>query len=74
MRKTTKISLNLPGILIEKIKETAAKEARSMTDIIRRGVETQFFIDGEVLAGAKVVLVKKDGTTIELYHPDIPLR
>lgn len=44
----TKISVNLSGDAAEKINEVAARKGISVSDLIRRAISTQLFVEAEL--------------------------
>ncbi len=55
-----RVSLNLPADVVRVLKELAQKEGRTMTEIIRRGIETEDFLYGLRAKNAKII-VRQDG-------------
>jgi len=54
-----RVTLNLPAEVVRLLKELAEKEGRTMTEIIRRGIETEDFIHQLRMKDAKII-VKED--------------
>jgi hypothetical protein len=66
--KTVKVTVNLPGDLIARLKEESSTRNISMTEAIRRGLETDLFLMKEQKAGSKILLEKKDNKIVELIR------
>lgn len=64
----TKVTLNLPTELVEKLKDKAASRKISTTEVIRRGLEADLFITGVEDEGGKVLLEKKDKQLVQLVR------
>ena len=62
---SVRVSLNLPGDVVDVLKEIAAKEGRTMTEVIRRGIEMEKFMADLRERSAKI-LVKEGKETREV--------
>lgn len=58
-----KVTINLPIDLIEQLKEESKRKNITMTEAIRRGLETELFLNKEEKEGNKI-LVEKEGNKI----------
>ena len=65
---TTKLTLNLPNDLVKRLKEKAAKHNITMTEAIRKGIETELFLTEEEDEGSKILLEKKDKQIVQLVR------
>ena len=63
-----KVTLNLPEDLVKRLKEESAKHNISMTEAIRRGLETELFLSSEENSGSKILLEKKDKKIVQLVR------
>ena len=66
--ETVKVTLNLPEDLVNRLKEVSAKRNISMTEAIRRGLETDMFLSEEESAGSKILVEKKDNKIVQLVR------
>ncbi len=57
-----RVSLNLPEDVVNVLKQMAAQEGRTMTEIIRRGIETENFLAELRKRSAKILV--KDGKEV----------
>lgn len=64
----TKVTLNLPSDLVERIKETAKQQHVSVTDVFRRGLERDLFLTKEEESGSKIILERANGKLAELIR------
>jgi hypothetical protein len=55
-----KLTVNLPASLVEKLRASAEQDSRTMTEVIRRGLETEVLLNEEEKNGTKVLLEKND--------------
>ena len=65
---TVKVTLNIPEELFNRLKEESSKTNISMTEAIRRGLETDLFLKKEESAGSKILLEKKDNKIVQLVR------
>lgn len=63
-----KVTLNLPADLVEKLKAESARLNISMTEAIRRGLETEIFLTSEENNGSKILIEKKDDRIVQLVR------
>ncbi len=57
--QTVKVTVNLPEELVKRLKEESKKSQTTMTETIRKGLETELFLSKEEEAGSKILLEKK---------------
>lgn len=55
---SVRVSLNLPEEVVEVLRDLAAKEGRTMTEVIRRGIEMEKFL-AELRTRSAQILVKE---------------
>ena len=65
----TKVTLNLPSDLVEQVKKSAKEQHLSVTDLFRRGLQTDLYLTREETNGGKVIIQKNNGTMVELFRP-----
>ncbi len=63
-----KVTLNLPADLVEKLKVESTRLNISMTETIRRGLETELFLTSEENNGSKILIEKKDDRIVQLVR------
>ena len=63
-----KLTLNLPEDLVKRIKEEALKLNITMTEAIRKSLETELFLSEEEKEGSKILLEKKDNKIVQLVR------
>lgn len=61
-----KVSLNLPAQVVETLRQLAAQEGRTMTEIIRRGIEMEGFLADLRAKNSKVLVKGADGEVAEV--------
>lgn len=64
----TRVTVNLPADLIESLKKEASKRGISVTEAIRRGLETELFLNDQESAGSKILLEKEDSSIVQLIR------
>lgn len=64
----TKVTLNLPSELVESLKSESAAKKISVTETIRRNLETGLFLSSEERGGAKILLERTNGKTVQLLR------
>jgi predicted DNA-binding protein len=62
---TVKVSLNLPTSVIRKVKRLSERQQRTMTEVIRRAIEMEDYVESVREQNGKI-LVKKDDELREL--------
>jgi len=65
---TVKITLNLPDNLLKRLREQSKQLSISLTETIRRGLETELFLTEEENTGSKILLEKKDNKIVQLVR------
>jgi len=65
---TQKVTLNLPSKLLEELRKEADKLGLSMTETIRRGIETELFLNKEEDSGSKIILEKNNHKMVQLVR------
>ena len=68
MSNNVKVTVNLPKDLLERLKELSNAKSVSMTETIRKGLETELFLTKEEQSGSKVLLEKKDNKIVQLVR------
>lgn len=63
-----RVTLNLPDDLMDRIKATAVLESRTVTDVFRRSLEMNLFLNAEEAKGAKLILEKRGGRMVEILR------
>ena len=58
--KYARLSVNLPRRLLQELKEIAEEEELTLTEVLRRLIETQKFLRKEVKRGNKVLIEDKE--------------
>ncbi len=66
--KTVKVTLNLPEDLARRVKEESRRKNITMTDTIRKSLETELFLTKEEESGAKILLEKREGRMVQLIR------
>jgi hypothetical protein len=67
-KKTVKVTLNLPADLVERLKKESDKKQVSMTEEIRRNLESGLYLSQEEEEGAKILIEKKDSRIVQLVR------
>jgi hypothetical protein len=62
---TVKVSLNLPSSVIRKVRRLSEVQQRTMTEVIRRAIEMEDYVESVREKNGKI-LVKKDDELSEL--------
>lgn len=65
----TKVTLNLPSDLVELIKKSAKEQHLSVTELFRRGLQTDLYLTKEENSGGKVLVQRNNGTMVEIFRP-----
>lgn len=65
-KRSVKVTINLPEDLIEQLKIESSRSNISLTEAIRRGLETELFLLKEEQAGSRILLEKKDHKIVQL--------
>jgi predicted transcriptional regulator len=68
MGDAVKVTVNLPDDLIARLKELAGQKNKTVTELIRRGLETELFLAGEEAKGGKVLIEKSDRRMIQIHR------
>lgn len=63
-----KITLNLPEELATRMREEAKRRNISMTEYMRRSLETELFLSKEEDKGSKILLEKDKGRMVQLVR------
>ena len=63
-----KVTLNLPENLVKRLKKEAERLNISMTEAIRRGIETELFLNSEENSGSKILLEKEDKNIVQVVR------
>jgi hypothetical protein len=64
----TKVTLNLPSELVESLKSESTAKNISVTETIRRSLETGIFLSSEERSGAKILLERSNGKTVQIVR------
>jgi|GEM_PF-2843115 len=64
MARTVKVTLNLPEDLLNRLKDASLTRNVSMTEAIRRSLETELYLNKEEQAGSKILLERKGSDRI----------
>lgn len=64
-----RVTLNLPDNLVDKVKEAAAKKQISATDVFRRSLEWDLYLEEEEANGSKFLIKHKEGDMVQLIRP-----
>ena len=65
-KETVRVSANLPEETFKMLKELAAKRGVSMTEILRRAVALEDYVDEAIDEGGKILVEKRDGEMRQL--------
>lgn len=57
-----KVTVNLPEDAVEAIREIAARRGTTVTEALRRAIESEKFLDQEIRNDSKILLEKADGS------------
>jgi hypothetical protein len=68
MSTVKKVTFNLPEDLLNRMKKEAEKQSITVTEAIRRYLETAIFITKEEEAGSTIFLEKKDKKLVQLVR------
>jgi hypothetical protein len=63
---TVKVTVNLPEDLVERLRDSA--KGKTLTEVIRKGLETELFLTNEENSGSKVLLEKKDNKIVQIVR------
>lgn len=63
-----RVTVNLPKNLIERLKNESKIRNITMTETIRRGLETELFLTNEEKSGSKILLEKKDKRIVQVVR------
>ena len=66
--QTVKVTVNLPEELVKRLKEESKKSQTTMTETIRKGLETELFLSKEEEAGSKILLEKKGHKLVHIVR------
>ncbi len=66
--ENTKITLRLPSDLVEELRKLSIERNTSMTEVIRRGLETDLYLTKEENDGAKILLEKGNNRIVQLVR------
>jgi len=64
----TKVTFNLPSDLVDQIRKCAKDQNLTVTDVFRRGIQTDLYLTKEEALGGKVLVKKGDGSMVELLR------
>ena len=64
----TKVTVNLPADLVQKIKESAAKRGVSTTEAIRRALETEIFLTKAEENSSEILIKKSNNDLVQLVR------
>lgn len=64
-----KVTLNLPSELMEKIKAEAKERNLTVTEIFRRGLETELYLTREEKIGSRLIIKRSTGEPVEIFRP-----
>jgi len=64
----TKVTFNLPSELIDQIRQAAKIQNLTVTDLLRRGLQTDLFLSKEESQGGKILIKRADGSMVELLR------
>ncbi len=59
---SVKVTVNLPDETVEAIKTIAAQRGTTVTEALRRAVESEKFLSEETRSGSKILVEKPEGT------------
>lgn len=65
---TVKVTMNLPEKLMKRFREEAEERGISITEAIRRGLETELFLIDEENSGSRLLLEKKNNDLVQLVR------
>lgn len=68
MNTPVKVTLNLPEDLVSRLKKESERLHISMTEVIRRGLETELYLTKEENSGAKILLEREDKNIVQLLR------
>jgi metal-responsive CopG/Arc/MetJ family transcriptional regulator len=64
----TKVTVNLPANLVEKIKISAGKRGVSTTEAIRRALETEIFLTEAEENNSEILIKKSNKEMVQLFR------
>ena len=64
--QTQRVSVSLPLDAIEKLDKIATRHGITMTDAIRRAIDTEAYINNEIQENSKILIQKSDNSLIEV--------
>ena len=67
---STKVTLNIPSELLEKVKQAAKDQNITVTDVFRRALQLDLFWSKEEAAGGKLLIEKPNGSFVQLLRTD----
>lgn len=65
---TTRVTVNLPTELVKKLQATSSLNNVTVTDVIRRGLQTEMFLNNEVSQGGKILIKRRGNEIVELLR------
>lgn len=64
-----RVTTNLPGPAVEKLRTNAALKGDNLTQGLKAAISTKLFLDDAVQDGGKVFVKQKDGSLVEVVLP-----
>jgi predicted DNA-binding protein len=58
--KVVKVSFNLAPEVVDVLKDLASKRGMTVTDVLRRAIGTEKFVQNEIDKGGKILVEEKD--------------
>ncbi len=65
---SVKLTLNLPKSLVDQLKKESERNHTTLTETIRKGLETELFLTKEEESGSKILLERKNQKIVEIMR------
>jgi hypothetical protein len=69
MPDLVRVSAVLPEGPVKELRERAAAKGDNLTQGLKTAISTKLFLENEIADGGKVLIKRKDGSTVEVNLP-----